>query len=126
MTGVGASLIERARKYLQSAGMLLESGDYESSVSRAYYAMFFSAEAALLNKDLSSSSHGGVLSTFGEHFVKPGTFPKTMGRALNRAYGKRQLGDYDHRFVISREEAQEVLKDAISFVDEVARYLNEK
>ena len=126
MTGVGASLIERARKYIQSAGMLLESGDYESSVSRAYYAMFFSAEAALLCKDLSSSSHGGVLSTFGEHFVKTGIFPKTMGRALNRAFGKRQLGDYEHRFVISRKDAQEVLKDAISFVDEVARYLNGK
>ena len=126
MTGVGASLIERARKYIQSAGMLLESGDYESSVSRAYYAMFFSAEAALLCKDLSSSSHGGVLSTFGEHFVKPGIFPKAMGRALNRAYGKRQLDDYEHRFVISRKDAQEVLKDAISFVDEVARYLNGK
>jgi uncharacterized protein (UPF0332 family) len=126
MSSVPASLLERARKYLESAGLLLEHGDYESSVSRAYYAMFFSAEAVLLTKDLSSSSHGGVLSVFGEQFVKTGTFPRSMGKALNRAYGKRQLGDYEHRFVISRQEAREVLKEAIGFVDKITRYLNGK
>jgi len=36
------SLIERAEKYLRSAEILLEEGDYESSVSRTYYAMFYS------------------------------------------------------------------------------------
>ncbi|RLE00840.1 MAG: hypothetical protein DRI99_07180 [Candidatus Aminicenantes bacterium] len=35
------SLMERARKYIKSAKLLLKEGDYESSVSRAYYAMFF-------------------------------------------------------------------------------------
>jgi uncharacterized protein (UPF0332 family) len=34
------SLIQRATKYLQSAEMLLKEQDYESSVSRTYYAMF--------------------------------------------------------------------------------------
>ncbi|MQY56243.1 MAG: HEPN domain-containing protein [Dehalococcoidia bacterium] len=34
------SLIERAKKYLRSAKVLIEEGDFESSVSRAYYAMF--------------------------------------------------------------------------------------
>jgi len=65
-----ASLIERAKKYLKSSRMLLVAGDYESSVSRAYYAMFYSAEAVLLTKDLSFSSHRGVISAFGEYFVK--------------------------------------------------------
>ena len=44
------SLIERARKYLRSAELLLKEGDHESSVSRAYYAMFYSAQALLLTK----------------------------------------------------------------------------
>jgi uncharacterized protein (UPF0332 family) len=101
----------------------MDAGDYESSVSRAYYAMFFSAEAVLLTKGLSSSSHGGVLSVFGEHFVKPGIFPRSMGKALNRAYSKRQLGDYEHRFVITAREAKEVLADAEGFVREISKYL---
>jgi uncharacterized protein (UPF0332 family) len=64
------SLIERAKRYLKSAEILLEEGDYESSVSRTYYAMFYSAQAMLLTKNLSFSSHKGVISAFGEQFVK--------------------------------------------------------
>jgi uncharacterized protein (UPF0332 family) len=36
------SLMERANKYLNSAKLLFDSQDYESCVSRVYYAMFYS------------------------------------------------------------------------------------
>lgn len=48
-----ATLIKRARKYMRSAQMLLEHKDYESCVSRTYYAMFYCAQAALVTKYLS-------------------------------------------------------------------------
>ena len=51
--------------------------------------MFLMAEAALLTKDLSSSSHKGVISLFGEHFAKTGILESHMGRTLNYAYEKR-------------------------------------
>jgi uncharacterized protein (UPF0332 family) len=76
------SLIKRAERYLESAGILLDVEDYESSVSRIYYAIFYSVEALLLTRGLSFSSHGGVISAFGEHFVKPGIFPREMGKNL--------------------------------------------
>jgi len=117
------SLIERARKYLRSAEMLLIAGDYESSVSRVYYAMFYSAQAVLLIKGFSFSSHKGVISAFGEHLIKTGIFPREMGRELNRAFEKRQLGDYEHTFVISREEAEEILRSGKSFFNEIVKYL---
>jgi uncharacterized protein (UPF0332 family) len=118
-----ASLIERAKKYLKSSRMLLLDEDYESSVSRAYYAMFYSAEAVLLTKNLSFSSHRGVISAFGEHFVKTDIFPRTMGRELNRAFEKRQLGNYEYTFVISENEAREILEQSKHFVERVIRYL---
>lgn len=118
-----ASLIERAKKYLKSSRMLLMDGDYESSVSRAYYAMFYSAEAVLLTKNLSFSSHRGVISAFGEYFVKTNIFPRAMGRELNRAFEKRQLGDYEYTFVISEDEAREILDQSKHFVESVILYL---
>ncbi|MCD6531951.1 HEPN domain-containing protein [bacterium] len=120
------SLVERAKKYLRSAEILLREGDYESSVSRTYYAMFYCAQAVLLTKNLSFSSHKRVISAFGEHFVKTGIFPKEMGRELNRAFGKRQLGDYEYTFVISEAEADEMLKSGKKFVDEIIRYLRKE
>ncbi|HHT9120586.1 MAG TPA: HEPN domain-containing protein [Candidatus Hypogeohydataceae bacterium YC41] len=120
-----ASLIERARKYLKSSETLLKEEDYESSVSRAYYAMFYSAEAALLTKNLSFSSHKGVISAFGEHFIKTNILPKEMGKELNRAFEKRQLGDYEYTFVISREEAEEILVNGKNFVEKIVLYLKQ-
>jgi uncharacterized protein (UPF0332 family) len=117
------ALIQKARRYLKSADMLLKDKDYESSVSRAYYSMFYSAEAALLTKGLSFSSHKGVISGFGEHFVKTGIFPKEMARELNRAFEKRQLGDYEYTTVISQEDAEEILEKAKDFVETIARWL---
>jgi uncharacterized protein (UPF0332 family) len=98
-----SALIEKAKRYLKSSEILLKDGDFESSVSRTYYAMFYAAEAALLTKNLSFSSHKGVISGFGEHFVKTGIFSKEMGRELNRAFEKRQVGDYEYTFAISKK-----------------------
>ena len=121
-----AALTKKAERYLKSAEILLKDEDFESSVSRTYYAMFYSAQAMLLTKSLSSSSHKGVISTFGIHFVKTGVFPKEMGRELNRAFEKRQLGDYTFNFVITRAEAEQILVNGKSFCKNIARYLKEQ
>ena len=118
-----SALIEKARRYLKSAKLLLDDGDFESAASRTYYAMFYAAQAALLTKGLSFSSHKGVISGFGEHLIKTGVFPKDMGRELNRAFEKRQIGDYEHSFVISDEDASYLLKSGREFVDTVASWL---
>jgi len=120
------SLIQRAGKYLKSAEILIQAGDYESSVSRTYYAMFYSAQAMLLTKNLSFSSHKGAISAFSEHFVKTGIFPREMARELNRAFEKRQISDYEYTFVISKEEAEEMLANGKQFVEKIVQYLIEK
>jgi uncharacterized protein (UPF0332 family) len=117
------SLMERADKFLESADILLEHGDYESSVSRTYYAMFYSVEALLLTKGLSFSSHKGVISSFGEHFIKTGILPREMGRELNLAFQKRQLGDYEYTFVISKDDATKILETGRQFVDTIRGHL---
>ena len=118
------SLVRKARRYIKSAELLLNDKDYESSVSRSYYAMFYAAQAALLTKELTFSSHKGVISAFGKHFIKTEIFPKEMGRELNRAFEKRQIGDYGYAFVVSDEEAIQILRYGKEFIDKVTSWLN--
>ena len=108
---------------MATAKLLVEKGDYESCVSRAYYAMFFCAEAALLTKNLSFSSHKGVIAAFGQHFVKTGVFTRELGRQINRAFDLRQLADYESRFVISKEKAVESVSDCATFLREISEHL---
>jgi len=46
-------LLRKAKRSLEAAKRLFDEGDYDFSVSRAYYSMFYCAEALLLTKNLS-------------------------------------------------------------------------
>ena len=122
MNEAGA-LILKAQRYLKSARLLLENDDYASCVSRSYYAMFYCAQAALLTEGQTFSSHKGVISAFGRQFVKTGTFPREFGRELNRAFEKRQLGDYEAALVVSDEDAEEMLTSAREFCSVIERWV---
>jgi uncharacterized protein (UPF0332 family) len=117
------ALLAKAQRYLRSADLLFRDGDYESCVSRTYYAMFYCAQAALLTRSLTFSSHKSVIAAFGEHFVKTGVLPKQMGRELNRAFEKRQLGDYEFTTVVSDEDARELLARGQEFCDAVQQWI---
>lgn len=73
------SFIAKAKRFLKSAEILIKEEDYDSSVSRAYYAMFYSVEAVLLTKSIATSSHKGIISKFGEIFIKMAYFRKKWG-----------------------------------------------
>jgi len=47
-----AELLDKARRSIRTAGKILKDGEVDFAGSRAYYAMFYVAEALLLNKDL--------------------------------------------------------------------------
>jgi uncharacterized protein (UPF0332 family) len=68
---------------------------YDFSISRAYYAMFYSAEALLLTKDLRFSKHSGVNACFGREFIKEGVFSEQLYNYLIKGFRERQKGDYD-------------------------------
>ncbi len=118
-------LIEKAEKFLTTAEQALKIEDYDSCVSRCYYAMFFMAEAALLTKDLSASSHKGVINLFGQYLVKTKIFDKSLGRALNDAYDLRLMGDYGIGFTVSESIAKDLLETARNFVDVLKHYLKD-
>ncbi|MFQ5819700.1 MAG: HEPN domain-containing protein [Candidatus Heimdallarchaeota archaeon] len=121
-----ASLLQRARRYLNSAELLIKAEDYESAISRTYYAMFYSTQAMLLTRNLSFSSHRGVISAFGEYFIKTSIFSREMGRELNRAFEKRQIGDYEYTFVFSKEDAEALLKTGKTFYGKIVQHLKKE
>lgn len=118
------SLLKRAERYLITAEVLIREGDFESSVSRSYYAMFFSAQAVLLSRGLSFSSHKMTISAFGEHFIKSEIFSKEMGKDFHKAFDRRQISDYHHDFIIDKSEAEELLKCSREFVGKIKNFLN--
>jgi uncharacterized protein (UPF0332 family) len=101
-------MLQKARRYMQSADVLRAEGDYDSAVSRLYYAMFYCAEALLLAGGHTYSSHRAVISAFGQHFVKTGTLPGELHQWLRSAFEKRQVSDYEFLTTLHQADVEDM------------------
>ncbi len=110
-------LIRKAERFLKTAKLSLEDGDYDSCVSRSYYAMFFVTEAILLTGDIEVYSHKGALVMFEKHFVKTGKIDRQYGKDLRRAKDLRQKADYAFSFKVNQNEAEDILESADEFFE---------
>ena len=124
MTAEIRQLVEKGIRSLASANNLFEDGDYDFAVSRAYYAMFYLAEAALLLRGLTFSSHSGVISAFGRELVKPGHLAQGLHRTLHDGFTERAVGDYAVKEPYPRGRARQVLESAKEFVTAVRAFVN--
>ncbi len=113
------SLLEKARRDLRSSALLLGDGDSDGAASRAYYAMFHAASAALAARGEACATHAGLIGRFSVLFVQTGLIPKALGRALNMAEKTRLEADYSLGG-LSSHAASSVLADAERFVEAVS------
>jgi uncharacterized protein (UPF0332 family) len=65
MTPEILALLDKARASHRAAVLLSQQGYPDFAASRAYYAMFYTAEALLLGRGLSFSSHAAAIAAFG-------------------------------------------------------------
>ncbi len=115
-------LLDKARRSLRAAERLLQDGDNDFAVSRAYYAMFYAAQALLLTKEIRRSKHSGVIAAFNEHFIQSGEPPRRFFLMLRDGFEDRAEGDYG-LVTISEEQARAGIAAAREFLDEIDRQL---
>jgi uncharacterized protein (UPF0332 family) len=112
--------IGKAEAALTGARLLLSSGDSDGACSRAYYAMFDAAHAALFALGVEGvaapiKTHGRLVGQFGQHVVLAGHLPATHGEALNKAQRFREIADYSGD-PISLSNAAWAVENAEAFV----------
>ncbi|MEA3340274.1 MAG: HEPN domain-containing protein, partial [Chloroflexota bacterium] len=96
---------------------------YGVAVNRAYYAFFYAATALLLTLDLTRSKHSGVMVTFRQYFVKPGTFSVRDSHAYGEAFELRNITDYEMMGKADDAQAHAVVENATHFVERCETYL---
>lgn len=116
-------LLEKARQSIAAAEALWKDDFYDFSASRSYYAMFYSVEALFLHQNRSFSKHKAVISAFGKEFIKTGIFPPEYHRYILDAFDLRNLGDYGTIHSVTKDQAQELIRDAKDMVDTIQSYL---
>ena len=117
------SMLSKARRSLKAAQRHLADADFDFASSRAYYAAFYAMEAALLTQGVTCSTHGGVLTTFSERFIKAGTLPVEFGAKAARLFRERQIGDYEFDVSVTDPDAKQDVAAAADMVDAIESLL---
>ncbi len=91
-------------------------------MSRAYYAAFYAAEAALLEVGETRAKHSGVVSAVGRLLVREHGLDERAGRLLRSLFERRSQADYELAEVPG-EEARRAVEDAELVVEIIERWL---
>jgi uncharacterized protein len=114
----------KAIRSLAAARLLLENGYTDEASSRAYYAMFDAARAALavakapVDAEV-ARTHGGLMSAFARYLVRPGLVSPQIGRTFAQAQHIRLVADYKGD-PVSAAEAARAVEWAAAFIDALA------
>lgn len=123
MTPDQQDILEKARQSLAAAKHLLAGCYHDFAASRAYYAMFYAAQALLEGMELSFSKHSAVIAAFGKHFASTGAVPDELHRWLIKAQELRHSADYGNINEVSLEDAQSVITRAEQFLEIAERVI---
>lgn len=117
-------LLSKAQDAIEAAELLLKGGKNDFAASRAYYAMFYIAEALLFEKGMQFRKHSGVHTSFGEHFVKVGAMDAKFHRYLLEAFESRLEADYGVDIKLKSEAVNELILRASEFLLVAKGYLS--
>ena len=116
--------LTRAFETFDEALILAENKKWNATINRLYYASFYAVSALLLKSGLDSSSHDGVRTQFGLHFVKTGLIDKEKGRLFTKLFDFRQKGDNGDMFDFDEEIVQPLINQTKNFIDDIVSLAN--
>ena len=119
-------LLDKAEHSIRAAEILLDAGEGDFAAGRAYYAMFYVAEALLLERGKRFRKHSAVHAAFGEQFTKAGLLESKYHRWLLDAFDRRIVSDYDTTGEVSPHEVMETINRAREFLTQANRFLRRK
>jgi uncharacterized protein (UPF0332 family)/predicted nucleotidyltransferase len=109
-----------ASKYLAQAGRHYEPDDEgcrRVAIDLAYNAAELCAKALLLLKvERLPKTHGDVVTLFGDHYIKTGILPASLGRSFGRALAHRNDARYDGDAEISEAMVRTTLDLATELI----------
>ncbi len=120
------NLLGKADRAIQAASSLLNSVGAEFAAGRAYYAMFYVAEALLHERSLRFGKHSAVHAAYGKEFAKTGLLDPKFHRWLLNAFDLRLQDDYDAENLVGEDRVQEVIEHARIFLAAAWEFLGDE
>jgi uncharacterized protein (UPF0332 family) len=104
--------LDAAHEALAGGQYNLDGGYYAIAVNRAYYAVFYAANALLATKGLARGKHSGTISVFRQSFIKPGLIESEYSDIYGSLMDDRHVSDYDMETEVEPERAESDVESA--------------
>jgi uncharacterized protein len=115
--------LAKARHALEVADKLQHGDDYADAAGKAYYAMFYAAQALLKAHGIEVVKHSAVASMLGRHFAKTGRLDPKFHRMFLNARQIREIADYGLFEEIVESNATLTIEDSKAFISEILKFL---
>ena len=122
MKDLATKLLQKADRAITAAETLFRT-DPEAAANRAYYALFYVADALLAQRDLRFKKHSAVHSAFGREYIKTGALDPKYHDWLLTAFNKRIVADYTVSSELTANAVQTVIEQAKEFASVARRLL---
>ena len=114
---------EKACKTIDKALEYQTLGHWDTVANRLYYSLFHAVNALLINDGHSVNTHRGVISVFGNDYIRTGIFPKEAGRLYSDLQTLRNNSDYNCSFDATEEEIKPLIEPTRQLIEDIGKYL---
>ena len=114
---------ETAHSTLDDAKYLFRDGRLNAAANRLYYACYYIVEALLISDGIQASTHQGVKSMFGAHYVVKGEISVDWSKYFTSVLNLRKSADYDFFVKYEKSEIEPLLLRADEFISTVERLM---
>ena len=118
--------LEKSDRTFEDVLFCAREGKWEAAANRLYYALFHAISALLICDSYQVKSHRGIMSMFGEHYVKTEVFSKQDGSLLSELVIMRDNADYNCFFEADEEKLTPYLNPTKLLIDKIKEYIAEK
>lgn len=116
----------RSQNALDEAKLLFDNGYYNGAISKLYYAAFYAASALMLKNKLKASTHTGIKTMLGLHYVSKKLLSFQAGKTFTTLFEKRQSSDYEDFSFCDSSTYLELRPLTEQFIQEVENLLNQQ
>ena len=118
--------IAKSHRVYETALLTFKDGDYNSSINRAYYAVFHMICAVLILEGKSYKEHSDVLAEFNRFYLKDKIFTEFSYKMIEKLSRARNNSDYTDMFWASADETIVQLENAKIICDAIEPYIKNR
>ncbi len=107
--------LNRADEALEVALLAASKKYWNSAASALYYTCYYLIIALFVKNNIKTSTHSGVRTVFGSHFIQKGIIDQRWAKLLSKLFRMRQDSDYGDFIVFKENEIR-------PFIDQVEEF----